>query len=92
MTTPSEPALAGLRVVDLSAGIAGAYCTKLFVDAGADVVVVEPPGGHPLRARGGAGALFGFLHTGKRSVIADPAEPPLSGPTAAPGGRRRTSW
>ena len=83
MTTPSEPALAGLRVVDLSVGIAGAYCTKLFVDAGADVVVVEPPGGHPLRARGGAGALFGFLHTGKRSVIADPAEPPLSGPTAS---------
>ncbi len=83
MTTPSEPALAGLRVVDLSAGIAGAYCTKLFVDAGADVVVVEPPGGHPLRARGGAGALFGFLHTGKRSVIADPAEPPLSGPTGS---------
>ena len=35
MTAPGEPALAGLRVVDLSAGIAGADCTKLLVDAGA---------------------------------------------------------
>ncbi len=82
MTSPSGPALAGLRVVDLSSGIAGAYCTKLLVDAGADVVIVEPPGGHPLRSRGGAGALFGFLHTGKRSVIAEPGEHLLSAPTA----------
>ena len=78
MTVPDGPALAGLRVVDLSAGIAGAYCTKLLVDAGADVVIVESPGGHPLRSRGGSGALFGFLHTGKRSVIAE-VEPWLSG-------------
>jgi crotonobetainyl-CoA:carnitine CoA-transferase CaiB-like acyl-CoA transferase len=82
MTSPSGPALAGLRVVDLSSGIAGAYCSKLFVDAGADVVIVEPPRGHPLRSRGGTGALFGFLHTGKRSVIAEPAEGLLSAPTA----------
>lgn len=82
MTAPSGPPLAGLRVVDLSAGIAGAYCTKLLVDAGADVVIVESPGGHPLRARGGSGALFGFLHTGKRSVIAEPGGTPLATPVA----------
>jgi crotonobetainyl-CoA:carnitine CoA-transferase CaiB-like acyl-CoA transferase len=82
MTDQGGPALAGLRVVDLSAGIAGAYCTKLLVDAGADVVIVEPPGGHPLRARGGSGALFGFLHTGKRSVMAEPGETPLASPVA----------
>ena len=82
MTAPSGPAVAGLRVVDLSAGIAGAYCTKLLVDAGADVVIVESPGGHPLRARGGSGALFGFLHTGKRSVIAEPGGTPLPTPVA----------
>jgi crotonobetainyl-CoA:carnitine CoA-transferase CaiB-like acyl-CoA transferase len=84
MTSPGgagAPALAGLRVLDLTSGIAGTYCTKLFVDAGADVVTVEPAGGHPLRNRGGTGALFGFLHTGKRSVVAEAGDP-LSAPTA----------
>ena len=41
--------LSDIRVVDFSTGIAGAYTTKLFADAGADVVKVEPPGGDPLR-------------------------------------------
>ena len=41
--------LSGLRVVDMSTGIAGAYTTKLFVDAGADVVKIEPAAGDPLR-------------------------------------------
>jgi benzylsuccinate CoA-transferase BbsE subunit len=43
-------ALAGLRIVELS-GISGAYCGKLFADLGADVVLVEPVGGSPLRAK-----------------------------------------
>ena len=32
----------GLRVVDLTRGIAGAYCAKLLTDLGADVVFVDP--------------------------------------------------
>ena len=35
MSATSEPPLAGYVVVDLSAGIAGAYCTKLLADGGA---------------------------------------------------------
>jgi len=77
--------LRDLRVLDLSAGIAGAYATKLFADAGADVVKVEAPGGDPLRrwSASGAdlggedGALFRFLHHGKRSWIAEPGNPAL---------------
>ena len=77
----SQPTGSGIlsecRVVDLSTGIAGGYASKLFADAGADVVKVEPPGGDPLRSWriGGTlpdvsdGALFRFLHTNKRAMV-----------------------
>ena len=69
--------LRGLRVVDFSIEIAGPYATKLFADAGADVVKVEPAEGDPLRrwSASGAdlggrdGAMFRFLNTSKRSVV-----------------------
>jgi crotonobetainyl-CoA:carnitine CoA-transferase CaiB-like acyl-CoA transferase len=73
--------LDGYVVVDLSTGIAGAYCTKLLADGGAQVVKVEPPEGDPLRrwsasgadiAPGEDGALFSFLACSKDSVVADP--------------------
>ncbi|MDH4016055.1 MAG: CoA transferase, partial [Actinomycetota bacterium] len=82
--------LAGIRVLDTTSGIAGAYATKLFVDAGAEVIKVEPPGGDPLRAwsatgpltREGDAPLFCFLHAGKRSAAipwsADALAPLLS--------------
>jgi crotonobetainyl-CoA:carnitine CoA-transferase CaiB-like acyl-CoA transferase len=60
-------ALSGLRVIDRTAGVAGAYCTKILADAGAEVVKVEPLGGDPLR-RWGSGALFEFLNTSKKSI------------------------
>src|SRR5216683_5876033 len=73
----SPRVLEGIRVVDASTEIAGAYCTKLLADAGADVVKVEPPGGDPLRSWG-SGALFDFLHTSKRSVVATPGDTTLA--------------
>jgi crotonobetainyl-CoA:carnitine CoA-transferase CaiB-like acyl-CoA transferase len=75
------PPLDGFVVVDLSTGIAGAYCTKLLADGGAEVIKVEPPEGDPLRrwsasgadiAPGEDGALFSFLACSKDSVVADP--------------------
>jgi crotonobetainyl-CoA:carnitine CoA-transferase CaiB-like acyl-CoA transferase len=48
-TTVEATPLAGLAVVDLSSGIAGAYCARLLADGGAHVTRVEPEGGHPLR-------------------------------------------
>ena len=73
--------LAGLRVLDLSTEISGPYCTKLLADAGADVIKLESPdGGDPLRRWSASGtdipvdedgALFQFLNTSKRSVVAD---------------------
>ncbi len=50
MPRPSNAApLAGLRLIDLSSGITGPYASKLFADAGADVVKVEAPGCYPIR-------------------------------------------
>lgn len=78
-----EPPLAGYTVVDLSTGIAGAYCTKLLADSGADVIKVEAPEGDPLRrwsasgaptAPDGDGALFRFLAGAKHSVVTDVAQ------------------
>jgi crotonobetainyl-CoA:carnitine CoA-transferase CaiB-like acyl-CoA transferase len=75
------PPLSGLRVVDLSTWIGGAYCTKLLADGGAEVTKVEPPDGDPLRrwSASGAeippdtdGALFNFLNASKQSVVVEP--------------------
>jgi crotonobetainyl-CoA:carnitine CoA-transferase CaiB-like acyl-CoA transferase len=74
--------LSGIGVVELSDGVAGSYCAKLFADLGADVVKVEAPEGDPLRylehgpadADGlGRGGTFLHLNTNKRSVVIDPA-------------------
>ncbi|MET7768477.1 CoA transferase [Nocardia sp. NPDC005366] len=76
----TEPPLSGVVVIDLSTGIAGAYCTKLLAEGGARVVKVEPPEGDPLRrwsassteiAQEADGALFSFLNGTKDSVVAD---------------------
>ena len=66
-----------LRVIDHSSEIAGPYCSKLFADAGADVIKLEAPGGDPLRTwsatgadlGGRDGALFRYLNASKRSVV-----------------------
>src|SRR6476469_10049405 len=48
-------ALDGVRILDLSWGIAGPLGVMLLAEHGADVVKVEPPGGDPFRAYDGAG-------------------------------------
>ncbi|MBB5915485.1 crotonobetainyl-CoA:carnitine CoA-transferase CaiB-like acyl-CoA transferase [Nocardia transvalensis] len=82
MAGPEGLPLRDCVVIDLGTGIAGAYCTKLLCDGGAEVIKVEPPEGDPLRrwSASGAeidddGALFSFLSGGKSSVVADPDDP-----------------
>ena len=72
-------ALSGIRVVELSQGIAGPYCGMLLAAAGAGVVKVEPPGGDYYRQAGppfaGAdGAGFAMINQGKRSVVLEPGD------------------
>jgi crotonobetainyl-CoA:carnitine CoA-transferase CaiB-like acyl-CoA transferase len=68
--------LRGMRVVDVTASLAGPYCTQLLAALGADVVKVEPPGGDHARAWGppfvgGDGALWFAANAGKRSIVLD---------------------
>jgi len=80
----AERALDGLRVVDVSQGIAGPYATKLLGDSGALVTKVEPPAGDYTRRLGPfpgdtpdpeRSGLFLHLNTGKRSVTLDISVP-----------------
>ncbi|MDQ1533433.1 MAG: hypothetical protein QOF28_1194, partial [Actinomycetota bacterium] len=62
-----------LRVVDLSAGLAGAYAAKLLTDLGARVVHWEPAGGDPLRREDPRGALHAYLRTSQDAFTGDAA-------------------
>ena len=73
-------ALEGLRVIDLSQGIAGPYCTRLLADLGAEVIKVEPPAGDYARTLGpfpddvphhDRAGLFVHLNGNKKSVTLD---------------------
>jgi crotonobetainyl-CoA:carnitine CoA-transferase CaiB-like acyl-CoA transferase len=84
MAGPTPTPLTDLRVLELGERIAGAYCGKLFRDAGATVVKVEPRRGDALRRYsatrsesppGVDSPLFAYLNAGKRSVVADPSGP-----------------
>ena len=76
--------LSALRVLDLSDGVAGAFCTKLLAGFGAEVIKIERPGpGDPLRRHGPfpddlphreRGALFLYLNTAKKSITLDIAQ------------------
>jgi crotonobetainyl-CoA:carnitine CoA-transferase CaiB-like acyl-CoA transferase len=63
--------LDGVRVLDLSWGIAGPITGMLLADHGADVVKIEPPGGDPFRGSAG----YDVWLRGRRSVVLDLRQP-----------------
>ncbi len=72
--------LAGVRVVELGALIAGPFCTKILAEFGADVVKIEPPGlGDPLRKwrhlRNGTSVWWHVQSRNKRSACVDLRNP-----------------
>jgi crotonobetainyl-CoA:carnitine CoA-transferase CaiB-like acyl-CoA transferase len=83
---PGKP-LAGLRVVDISQGVAGPSCSQLLGDLGADVIKVEPPTGDFTRElgppflgeergndeSGDESAVYLSLNRSKRGIVLDPA-------------------
>ena len=73
----STGALNGLRVLDLTGRIGG-YCGLLLANLGAEVVLIEPPGGDPMRAEGPfkndqshpeQSLPFAAYHTNKRGIV-----------------------
>ena len=65
---PWAAPLTGVRVIDLTAYIAGSYGTSLLSDLGADVVKVESPTGDGFRTLGGS---FQAWNRGKRGIVVD---------------------
>lgn len=72
-------ALEGIRVIEMTGGIAGAYCGRLLADCGAQVLKIEPDAGGRLRLRremaaesATEGLLHGWLNAGK--IATGPAE------------------
>jgi formyl-CoA transferase len=67
-------ALSGLKVLDCTHVIAGAYCSLILADLGADVVKIEPPTGESTRGMGvdrGAFRAFDFVNRNKRAIALD---------------------
>jgi len=57
----------GLRIIDLSDGIAGSYAGTLLAEMGADTVKIEPPQGSTMRGLPG----FHVWNRSKRSIVMD---------------------
>ena len=72
-------ALDGLRVLDLSENVAGQFCARMLADNGAEVTLLEPPGGSAVRTMApfdpvhGDSLQFHHANLGKRSAVLDTA-------------------
>ena len=71
--------LAGIRVLDMSQGIAGPSCGGHFAEHGANVIKIEPPEGDWMRPLGsrvaGTSAQSILYNRGKRSLALDLRKP-----------------
>jgi crotonobetainyl-CoA:carnitine CoA-transferase CaiB-like acyl-CoA transferase len=72
-STASREALAGLRILDLTRLLPGAFCSQLLADLGADVIKIEQPGAgdynrgfEPIHRK--ESGSFLLLNRNKRSV------------------------
>jgi formyl-CoA transferase len=76
MSQMNSRPLAGLKVVELGALIAGPFCAKILAEFGADVIKIEPPPhGDPLRkwryVEDGTSVWWHVQSRGKQSVVLD---------------------
>ena len=70
------PPLAGLKVLDCTHVIAGAWCSMMLADLGAEVIKIEPLAGETTRGHPKARfKAFDFVNRNKRSIAVDMARP-----------------
>ena len=89
LATKATGPLSGVRIIDLTSVVNGAYATQILADQGADVIKIEDPGGrrggggdimrYPGHVPEGAprdlGPIFLTINRNKRSVVLDLKEP-----------------
>jgi crotonobetainyl-CoA:carnitine CoA-transferase CaiB-like acyl-CoA transferase len=89
LATEATGPLAGIRILDLTSVVNGAYATQILADQGADVIKLEDPGsgrgaggdimrwaGHvPEGAPRDMGPIFLTINRNKRSVLLDLKQP-----------------
>jgi crotonobetainyl-CoA:carnitine CoA-transferase CaiB-like acyl-CoA transferase len=66
-----EGPLSGLVVLDCTHVIAGAWCSMILADLGADVIKIEPPAGEVTRLTLGNFCAYDFVNRNKRAVAVD---------------------
>src|SRR5207244_12103473 len=69
------PPLEGVRILDLTRLLPGAYATLVLADLGADVIKIEDPRGGDAMRRTAGGAFFERVNRNKRSVTLDLRSP-----------------
>jgi crotonobetainyl-CoA:carnitine CoA-transferase CaiB-like acyl-CoA transferase len=82
VTSPTEPPLAGIRVIDFTQVMMGPVATQMLADYGADVIKIERPGtgdlsrtSIPNDPAGLTGPIYCSLNRNKRSVVLDTRKP-----------------
>lgn len=73
-------ALNGIRVIDLSTSVSGAWCARMLADFGAEVALFEHPDGHPARHLApfddaGNSVIAEYVLANRRSAVVDLDQP-----------------
>lgn len=66
--TELPTALSGLKVIDCTQMISGAWCSMILADLGADVAKIDRPSGDLTRVRHGSFSFYDYLNRNKRSL------------------------